>query len=735
MLTICRIETFRGEGSMEERGTSILVEPVGVAAFLNDVVAAADADRNALGFFPDSVYGDYCRRQQLFIATVDGDDTRTYGGHLLFDVTFPKAHVRQIHVAAAHRGRRVGAALLNELKTHLTQLGFISIHARVAEDLVAANGFWNGQGFYPQRLELGGMRKNRTIVVRAHELNTPQLFERSGITAADPLGLDIGEQRTRPLYLLDLNVLFDLGPRRERHRLAMDVFKAERMQICSLAISSEIEVELRRTAKDAKTDPMLSFASTFARFPVPESDVLDRLLPRLVELVFPDRAGAGTLNANDLSDLRHLATAVHCALPGLITNDETILNSAPALRREFGVDAISPKLFQAPLDEHEERVVHGGGGNHLITVELASDRDVSEVRELLTEVGVEVPDQVGQWAATGDDAQTSACVRLVARCGSEIVGYVAWPVSLHGAASHAHMAVSERRPGARESAQALLHRLADSVPAGGVALIHLSCPPRQAELREVAAAFGYTASPSASTELMKIAIKDRLRPANWTSVQQQLKRTASVVLPEAAPDYRHVDQAVPVVRPDGERAWVPIFQLESLLAPALLCLPGRAGVMVPIRRRFEEQLLAQSPQMSFLPLNKSQLTPQRHYLSGRNTLKSFERGDLLFFYESLSDRGSGSVVAMGRVLRAYHQEESSFQPEDLLASALSEGQLSEIGSSTTKTITVFDNVMRFPKPVSLRELEMLGCGRPQQLLTAQRLSPAQVTAILEKGFQ
>lgn len=720
---------------MSEGRISILVEAVEVAAFLNHVVAAADRERNALGFFPASVYADYGRRQQLFVAVSDHDGDRTYSGHLLFDVSFPKAHVRQIHVSPSQRGRGVGVALLNELKTHLTQLGFISIHARVAEDLIAANGFWNGQEFYPQRVEPGGKQKNRTIVVRAHELDTPQLFATSGITAADPLGLDTGSKRLKPLYLLDLNVLFDLGPRRERHPLAMDVFRAERMQICSLAISSEIEVELKRTAKDPRTDPMLQFAATFARFPVPDEETLDRLFPRLAKLVFPDRAEAGTLTSNDLSDLKHLATALECGLPGLITNDGAILASAPALRREFGIDAISPRMFQAPLDGHGTAVIHGDGGEHLITMELAAPEDMAAVQDLLREVGIDVSEQAAQWAALAGHSETAACARLVARRGDELVGYVAWPVSVQAASVRAHMAVAETRLGAREAAHALLHRLGEAVAAGGVALIHLSCPPRQVELREVAAMFGYTASPSAGTELMKIALKDRLTSERWGSAQQSLKRAANVTLPEDPPTFRHVDQTLPVIRQDGQRAWVSIFQLESLLAPALMCLPGRPGVMVPIRRRFEEHLLAESPQLSFLPKNKAQLSPQRHYLSGRNTLRCFDRGDLIFFYESLSEKGSGSVVAMGRVLRAYHREESNLGDEDLASSVLSEGQISEIGISSTKTVTVFDNVMRFPKPVPLKELEVIGCGRPQQLLTAQRLSSTQVTGILEKSFQ
>ena len=156
--------------------------------------------------------------------------------------------------------------------------------------------------------------------------------------------------------------------------------------------------------------------------------------------------------------------------------------------------------------------------------------------------------------------------------------------------------------------------------------------------------------------------------------------------------------------------------------------------MVPIRKQFEEHLLAESPQVSFLPRSKAQLTPQRHYLSDKKTLKNFIRGDLIFFYESAKDKGVGAVIAVGRVLRAYLREESAMQADDLSPSVLDGNQLSIIGTSKTKTITVFDNVLRLSRPVPLRDLQALNCGNPNQLITSQRLSAEQVQVILEKGL-
>lgn len=710
----------------------ILTEPSAVSLFLPDVVLAADSDRDALGFFSRSVYADFCRKAQLYVALAAGNAGEMYAGHLLFDLRFPKAHVRQIYVSKTHRGRNIGRSLLTAMKTMLTEGQFISIHARVAEDLRDANKFWETQGFYAQRVEVGGASRNRMIVVRAHELGTPQLFASSGINAADPLGLDTVKGAAKPLYLLDLNVLFDLGPRRPRHELAMSVFRAERMQACSLAVSSEIETELHRTAQDSKTDPMLSFVGTLPKFSTPPDEEWTYLAPLLAALVFPERHASGSLSNSDRSDLMHLATAIYHGLPGLITSDGRILDRAPELRQRFGVDAISPELFQVQPDHTAGPVAHEAHSADIIEVQTASGSDAAAVRGLLTSLGIDPAAQVNEWAAS--DVGSSACARHVARCNGLLAGYLVLPANIRGLEIRAFAAVDENQRDAHEIAQSLLRHILSIVKSGEIGRVRLSCPQRQAALREVAVMFGYVASPSASNELQKIVAKNRLTERNWASGRDALATVAKLGLPDKPPAFRHVDQQVPIIRPDGQKVLVSLFTLESLLAPALLCLPGRRGVMVPIRKQFEEHLLAESPQTTFLPQGKAQLAHLRHYLSDKKTLKNFVRGDLIFFYEPVKNKGAGAVIAVGRVLRAYLRDESAMQASDLAPSVLHSSQLSSIGASKTKTITVFDNVLRLPRPVPLHELRSMQCGEAHQLITTQRLSSAQVQAILDKGI-
>lgn len=710
----------------------VLTEPSTVSAFLDEVAQAADSDRDALGFLPRGVYGDFCRRGLLFVATRSDCSGAVYAGHLLFDLRFPKAHVRQIYVSKTHRGRGIGRKLLNSMKDMLTDGQFISLHARVAEDLREANTFWEAQGFYAQRVEMGGASRNRMIIVRAHELDTPQLFASSGINAVDPLGLDAVEGGGKPLYLLDLNVFFDLGPRRPRHDLAMSVFRAERMQACSLAVSSEIVAELNRTAHDGKTDPMLSFVGTLAKFSTPPVEECARLLPLLATLVFPERHTSGLLSDNDKSDLMHLATAIHHGLSGFITSDGRILDRTPELRQQFGMDIISPELFQIQPAHTASPVVHEAHSTDIVGVQTASDADTAAIRRLLTALSIDTATQVSEWAAT--DSGSSACMRHVVLLNGVVAGYLVLPANIRSIEIRAYAAVDEHQKNAHEIAQTLLRHILSIVKPGEVRRIRLSCPPRQASLREVAATFGYVASTSISNDLQKIVAKNRLTEKNWAANRESLATVGKLILPDTPPLFRHADQQISVIRPDSQRVLVPLFRLESLLAPMLLCLPGREGVMVPIRKQFQEHLLADSPQDTFLPRGKAQLAPLRHYLSDKRTMKNFARGDLMFFYESAKNKGAGAVIAVGRVLRAYLRDESAMQAGDLAPSVLDRRQLSSIGVSRTKTITVFDNVMRLPNPVSLHRLKSIGCGEAHQLITSQRISSEQVQAILDKGL-
>ncbi|WP_035475070.1 GNAT family N-acetyltransferase [Burkholderia sp. WSM2230] len=714
-----------------EQAIRILDRYADVAPFVGSAITAADSDKNALGFFPAGVFEDFARKEQLFIAVERNTDALSYVGHLLFEARHPKGRVLQMFVRPAFRKRGIATLLLSHLKQHLTDHAFISLYARVAEDLTGANRFWGSQGFYVQSIARGGETRNRTILVRSHELDTPQLFASSGVSASDPLGLCSTSPAEVPLFLLDLNVLFDLGPRRSRNEQVLDLFKSERAGSCQLALSTEITAELERTATVGVTDPMLAYARIFPSFPAPVTDESETLSADLASIVFPERQCANALSRNDLSDLRHLATAVYHRLTGLITNDGSILNAAAELSERYGIQVVSPAAFKTLNTGAAKEQLLDAGETISLSLTAISRSEEPAVHRLLSQLDVPVAAVVEEWAAVDSNDRVSNRYGVWSK--DSLIGYVTWSRAFSPGIVNVRAAVDERQAAAASAARLLLGCVVEQATVATTSQIRLNFPKKQAQIREIAAELGFGGLAD-DTWLTKLAVPDIITPANWTERAAEIFTIGRVRLPDSAPAYRSIDQQIRVVRPDGNVTYVPLMALETLLSPSLFCLPGRPAVVTPVRRAFAEHLLAHSPQKSLLPHARAQLYNERHYVSGAATLKQFKRGNLILFYESGKGGGIGAIVAIARVKHAYLKSQDAMKNADLDPSVLDTAGLQAIGESIVKTVAAFDNIVCLERPVPRATLEKLGCGSATQLLTTRAINETQLMGIIQEGF-
>jgi GNAT superfamily N-acetyltransferase len=701
--------------------------------WLDEVCRASDAHRNELGFLARSVFEQFARRDGLFVLVAQTPNGPQYAGHLLFDRHFPRAHVRQMFTLAPYRRRGAASQLLDYLRQSLTQSCFISLYARVAEDLTHANAFWHRQRFYVQRSEIGGASRNRKILVRCHELDSPQLFPASGLNDHNPLGLVEPAANELPLYLLDMNVLFDVHPRRLRRTEVVGLFQAERMNFCRLAISSEVRDELQRNLQARNTDPMEAYIETFPCLPVDQHGESDELFRELAKLVFSKAISQRLLNRRERSDLHHVITAIRHDLAGLITNDAALLTAAPAIEQAYGIQVLSTGAFE--LEESAAR-----SDNAFETVEKGTLRLLSvsiqaepAVRALLSQkMHLSASVIAAGWLPI--ETQGRIATRCAVWSGTSCVGYITWPALVTtDSMTIARAAVDESHPQALEAARILLLHLVDKLRTNGPRQVKLELPSRQSHLREVGAVLGFAGSPQVH-HLVKSILGTVLTVQTWAAGQATLATKGGPRLPAQAPAYSGPDQQMVVLTPDGNRAHVSLDRLESLLAPTLFCLPGRPAIISPVRREYAEPLLGHSLQGSFLPHASASLFADRIYLSQPSSLKHFKRGTLMFFYESSRERGRSQVVAVGRVREAYLKACDSFAVSDLQQSVLTTTSLTDIGKSPMKTVTVFDNIFPLPNPVDLKVLRRLGCGRPNDLITTHAISDEQLQAILAEGF-
>lgn len=690
----------------------VLERPSDVLPHLADVVASADSERNALGFYAENVFAEQARKGNLLVAVTVGEAGRlVYAGHLLFDARHARGTILQICAKSEMRRHGTGRRLLDRLKKHLTDLSFISIYASVAEDLRDANAFWERNGFYVQRTRPGGKARNRTILVRCHELSSPQLFERSGISSGNPFGLETGLQGDRPIYLLDLNVLFDLGPRRARHEAARDLFHAERHGACQLALSAELREELVRTAAAApRSDPMHTWAAIFITFPTPPKAESDRLVAQIGAIVFPERSRDGSYTANDLSDLRHLATAIHHRLAGFITNDDAILEAGQQIEAKFAIHVISPLAFQ-PSDDlgiREDVFEPSASGAARAVVALPAESE-GQLRRMLLGLGLSDADVVSHWGAL--DSAERTMLRSAVFTDQHLVGYLASLRQIDKATITGRIAIDESNSAGRDAGRLLLNQVLSRARDVAPSRVRLQLAPKQVASLELAVGAGFVSAESGAV-LSKLVLNRIVTSANWAATVADLQALAQLKLPSACPAFKDIDQQIEVLCPDGNRRFVRLHEIESGLSPAVLCLPGRPAVITPIKRDFAEQLLEHSPQSTFLPRSRAAQYSERHYLSAERTLRYFTRGTIMLFYESGRDGGAAAIVAVARVQRAYLKPEETIDQTDFGPSVLNADTLSSIGSSKSKTVTAFDNLIVLRRPVPLGSLKKLGCGEP-----------------------
>jgi len=701
------------------------------AAFIEEVQTAADTHRDALGFLPKSVFEEFARRDQLYILTEKYPEGSRYAGHLMFDRRFPRANVVQMFILQKYRRCGLATKLINHLCIALTQDGFTSIYARVAEDLIDANAFWGRQQFYVQRVVKGGATRNRQILVRCHELASPQLFPTSGINEHNPLGLMTPSSDVIPLFLLDLNVIFDLAPRRLRNDVALSLFQSERMDFYRLAVSNEAREELRRTAQPGKTDPMESVISIFPSFPLFQNKDSGTLLDELASLIFSEKHEKTQLKANDRSDLRHVATAIQHDLAGLITNDKKILTAAPQIKEKYGVEVVSPDAFKFDGMATPNKSAFETSGGSTLALKEVSEPDKAALHALLSKLKLSGSAIAAGWLPA--ETQGGIAARCAVWNHSAPIGYLTW--SARGAAdiTTARVAVDETEPQSLNAARVLLTYLLEKLALDGPRQVNLEFPQNQSYLRELAIGFGFRGTPSQHC-LSKIVLGGVLTCATWAIQQQKLAKNGGLKLPASIPTYRSNNQQIQILTPDGNQTHLTLDVLESLLSPALFCLPNRPAVITPVQRRFSEPLFGHSPQGSLLPLGTASLFQDRHYISAPRNLRHFKRGNLILFYESTRHGGRSAIIAIARVRQAYLKHSDALALTDFEQSVVTPSSLTRIGKSKMKTVTVFDNIFPLPQPVPLKSLQRLGCGSPNNLICTQSVTDAQLQEILEEAF-
>ena len=721
-----------------ESGVQVHSHPAEVLPFVGDVRHNADLEKDALGFLPEAAYEVAASSGRLFVASRQGHGAPEFLGHLLFGGSFPHARVHQLHVIPEARKLGVARALIDSLTAFSEQHGYMDITARVAADL-PANAVWEKLGFVTARTQAGGAARNRTINVRVRQLNTPTLFgypEGKPVSGLPTLGR--GTSGYTPVYAIDLNVFFDIVKRRPRAEHASQVIGAALDNVIRVVVAEEFTVELRRSLKPNAPDPVYEFALQLPTIPPPEPARLLALTTELARLVFPQRTANGALSVQDSSDLIHLATAIHHSASGFVTAENALVAAAEAVEINYGIRIIHVEQFAQLLQDTKRRIMAVDSrfaGRQLRLSELTESlwADLSSIIEK-----IRFSDGFRQHLAAHRVRSPHNRSIAVSFNGS-LVCAALWNRSARLEKGFSVTIISDEDHPAIESAlDALLLALSEEAAANGPVLINLTIPKAHTITREMVLAVGFNEkepNDSGAGYYQRMAIGSIVTERSWRSVQAKIAAQTGNIFPLSLPTFKSGEARVSFTSHDGTAHQISIEDLETALAPALLCPSTRKCILVPIRRMFADHLLNTSLQMSLLPANAAALFHERVYYSTARNSKLFTPGAILIFYESGRGHGRSAAVAFARV-----RETASVPKKEVASALLPHGvlDLEEIEAISTRgevAATVFDNLIRLRSPITLQSLRALGCVDQANLVGARQLTSEQFSAIIQKGEQ
>ncbi len=691
---------------------------------------AADDQREALGFLPAAAYEAHAESGKLIVAV---DPAReTYLGHVLFNGIFPRLTIRQTVVEPSARQLGVGSQLVAHVVREAERDGFLTVKARVADDLTEANAFYEKNGFRLVRQEPGGGARHRLINVRIRELDSPTLFDalKAGPKPGVVSDLQALENRQRsgiPTYVLDLNVLLDAvrGLRPGAKEVVTAGFDAR----LRLAVTSEFIAELERNTRAGVADPVLEFAKALPRLPRSGARAVAEAVKKLSPIVFPDRPS--TQRPQDRSDLIHLANAILQDADGFVTAEKRLLRLRGLMQDRFGVDIVSPDEF-APDTTSEWAAKRIGGrtrlGDETPRISTITSADLGEVRRFLGTAGLS--------EAMIDRAVPTSCSGILMRMNRGIAGFASWI----GGASFlapilATLVVEEGRPASDVVGEVLLQHMCVDLSSSSPRAIELTIMRGHESAIRTAVSMGFARAerqnPTVS-ELRKVAVGQVVHSENWPEFRSRLRTLAGLDLAATMPDWQASSDTIDAHADTGAHR-ITLGQVEGQLSPVLLLTKSRDGVIVPIRHHFAADLLGTSVQPQLAEIPSGPLLRTKVYFCSPRIAGLATPGCPLVFYESGRDGGRKAVVAVSRMVNCRVLDNVDVSSELVHRGVLTQNQISQVSPQAHLAIVEFDNVFHLKTPVSYRNLKRMGCVGPANLVTAQRLSGQQILSIWKES--
>lgn len=710
--------------------TYALVHP-----YLKLVQEAGDENKRELGFLARSAYEQQADHGRLWVAV--NSETSKYIGHLLFGGRYPNLKIFQMFVHQSHRNAGIAASLVNELEKYGEANSYISISARVADDL-PANAFWEKIGLTTVKKVAGGCTTKRIINVRSKELNTPSLLKlmRGDVFRRhDAMSYNDKPTFSNPVYVLDVNIVLDVVRKRLHRREASAIMRASFNNKIRLCITKEFIIELERSSKDLSSDPLLELAK---ELPVlsGSTPVNGELLRDLRPAIFPLRSLSGTKATQDNSDLTHLAHAIVNGADGFITRETAILRASSYLSSTYGLDVLSPvDLFY----EQESKIIRAAveSTKCMLHIHEPDPGDIPDIIAFLQNNSLNPTDlkRLVSFEVSGAEVQ-----RICIKNGLKIIGFALWDApSSVSQACNLWFYVDETDPAAERAIDHVLESVFRSGIPQLIRRITLHTGAGNEFVRATAIQRGFRAVDDRKDVLNKICRSGIITDKNWSKFSDNFYKTSGLKLQAKFPEITDIHQVViEITDTKTNSQWkVSTFDFETLVSPGILLYPGREGILVPIRPSYAADLDIINPlQMSLLPKKEASLYIEKAYFRKNSGHRNYKSGMIVVFYVSKTSSDSKSAVGCGRVTFS-----GALTVDEIIGKLSRQGVLSRekltslSGKSGIIHAYTYDNFNALPKRVERSELLKLGAIGGANLVTAEKLSFEKLSQILQVAFE
>lgn len=705
------------------QGIEIITDRSKLLSKIGEICSIADSYKNEIGFWTRKAIEERIHREQVIAATSHAPTSEVVTGFLIHGGVHPNAKIEAIAVKDGFLREGIAQRLLDTAIKYFQGMNYITVLAKPAKELERAQELYIKNNFEIIKIVPGGKRRKREIVVREKALGGPDLLD--GISAgwAAKNVISTGTMSSR-LWVIDVNVLLDATRRgRDRRQMANAVIAAVLSSEVQIAVTTEFKDEFQRNKQNNREDILLDFAMNLPTLIIDKDENISELADLIENLIFGGNKSLSLSKRNAFySDCRHIAQCSLGHASGFITSDGPILRAANEIRSRFGLEVISLQDFCEALSSGKVADIQ----NEIVAKEFhIRQGNFNEIKKFIG-----CSETISHFRNLELDFPRTRKILTVSayKMNNIPVGFLALQESdKFGDACKFSVVVDRTCENAEIITDSLVRWGFDALEIGVPHIVELSDLNEQALVRRVAYQLGFRKSTSGKN-LVKLVIGAPITPGSIKNIVNRLRlligdNAASELLPQNFSDLDHF-----------YKMEIKKFSaFERYLSPCLLASNNREFVIQSIKKVHADNLLGTSGQTNLFPQSGGSYRSDKVFACTENSKHTIRKNQIILFYESKRSGGGGAVTAAANVSSVVVKHKNNVSKQEMERTVLD--TVENISPTDSVTLIKFNSLLRFPSPVSIKTLKLLGADDSLNYITAKIIPTKVGQKILDFGWK